>query len=175
MPQEFRHRKEVIIKQLAIPTSAYHDRSPKGSIDRGIRHLIDDINGQEGLVTTSSCAGRISVFLEGRKTSESSPLQGDETRTPSSDVAAYHGQLDGEDKRSSSVVASSGGKGGGGTWRYISHDPVAIPESSTDSTLHERFGLSSRERQLTSKTSQNVRYVHFKFEPMVGSDPASCR
>lgn len=41
--------------------------SPKGTVDAGIRELIDVINGVEGLVTTSSCAGRVSVFLEGSR------------------------------------------------------------------------------------------------------------
>lgn len=36
-------------------------------MDAGIRDLIDEINAVDGLVTTSSCAGRISVFLEGQR------------------------------------------------------------------------------------------------------------
>lgn len=45
----------------------YADLSPKGTVDAGIRELIGEINAREGLVTTSSCAGRVSVFLEGKK------------------------------------------------------------------------------------------------------------
>lgn len=45
----------------------YQDLSPKGSVDKAIRPLLTEINSVEGLVTTSSCAGRVSVFVEGEK------------------------------------------------------------------------------------------------------------
>ena len=38
------------------------DNSPKGSLDMPIRPLVSLINDIEGLVTTSSCSGRISIF-----------------------------------------------------------------------------------------------------------------
>ncbi|KAI8491543.1 tRNA methyltransferase tyw3 [Branchiostoma belcheri] len=40
------------------------DLSRKGSIDEPIVELVNFINGQEVLFTTSSCSGRISVFAE---------------------------------------------------------------------------------------------------------------
>ncbi|KAK2067463.1 hypothetical protein P8C59_001202 [Phyllachora maydis] len=45
---------------MAVPSAMdYTDASPKGSIDAGIRDLIDGINDKyDGLVTTSSCGGR---------------------------------------------------------------------------------------------------------------------
>lgn len=43
------------------------DRSPKGSIDAQIRPLLARLNALPGVVTTSSCSGRISVFLEGKR------------------------------------------------------------------------------------------------------------
>ena len=67
VPQTFETRKSKILAELSTPDAEYSDLSPKGSVDEGIRDLIQDINGLPGLVTTSSCAGRISVFLEGRK------------------------------------------------------------------------------------------------------------
>jgi len=67
LPQTFITKKQHILKQISVPTEQYHDLSPKGSIDEGIRDLITWINGCSGWVTTSSCAGRISVFAEGRK------------------------------------------------------------------------------------------------------------
>ncbi|SPQ19689.1 eaf0b554-2a99-403a-9e31-ca3e83d52590 [Thermothielavioides terrestris] len=63
----FSLRKQKILSQLSVPDAEYTDASPKGSVDAGIRHLIDEINARPGLVTTSSCAGRVSVYLEGRK------------------------------------------------------------------------------------------------------------
>lgn len=93
----FAARKTKILSQLAVPDAEYSDASPKGSVDEGIRDLIVEINAVDGLVTTSSCAGRVSVFVEGRKTAE----------------AGDDGQ-----------VAGVGGKGAGGAWLFVSHDPV---------------------------------------------------
>ena len=94
----FTSKKAKILEALSVPDSDYTDLSPKGSVDEGIRELIDEINILDGLVTTSSCAGRVSVFLEGRK-------------------ALEPGQDDGQ-------IATPGGKGGGGVWLFVSHDPV---------------------------------------------------
>lgn len=46
------------------------DYSPKGSIDHEIVPLINLINAHPDLVTTSSCAGRVSVFIEGDKSGD---------------------------------------------------------------------------------------------------------
>lgn len=67
IPPSFTRRKQAILEQLSVPDEDYTDLSPKGTIDAGIRDLIDEINGLDGLVTTSSCGGRVSVFLEGRR------------------------------------------------------------------------------------------------------------
>ncbi|KAG8408658.1 hypothetical protein J3458_019679 [Metarhizium acridum] len=102
--QAFAEKKTKILDQLAVPEAEYTDLSPKGSVDRGIRHLIDEINSADGFVTTSSCAGRVSIFLQGRKA------------TPCADADA--------DEQPPAQVAGVGGKGAGGTWLYVSHDPV---------------------------------------------------
>ncbi|KAK4694715.1 hypothetical protein P7C71_g2912, partial [Lecanoromycetidae sp. Uapishka_2] len=65
IPPLFATKKEAILASLAVPDSSYTDLSPKGSVDEAIKSLIDRINSLEGIVTTSSCSGRISVFLEG--------------------------------------------------------------------------------------------------------------
>lgn len=78
IPPSFARRKEAILAQLAVPDDEYTDLSPKGTVDAGIRDLIDEINGLDGLVTTSSCAGRVSVFLEGRRTGRGGPTAADE-------------------------------------------------------------------------------------------------
>ncbi|ROW13760.1 hypothetical protein VPNG_03552 [Cytospora leucostoma] len=67
IPPSFTRRKAAILEQLSVPDEDYSDLSPKGTVDAGIRDLIDEINALDGLVTTSSCAGRVSVFLEGRR------------------------------------------------------------------------------------------------------------
>jgi tRNA wybutosine-synthesizing protein 3 len=70
IPPFFVSRKNKILAELSAPEEEYSDLSPKGSVDEGIRDLIEDINTLPGLVTTSSCAGRISVFLGGEKSAQ---------------------------------------------------------------------------------------------------------
>lgn len=72
----FESRKEAILKQLEAPEEEYSDLSPKGSIDVAIQDLINEINAIPGLVTTSSCSGRVAVYLEGQKSPESSGISG---------------------------------------------------------------------------------------------------
>lgn len=134
-------RKDKILEQLAAPDDEYHDLSPKGSIDAPIRALIGDINCLEGLVTTSSCSGRISVFLEGRRQ--------DANGSPTEDAS----------------LAGAGGKGGGGAWLYLSHDPMTeVGEENTN--FMALFGLSQGE-PLQRLEKLRCRYIHLKFEPMV--------
>ncbi|KAF5233267.1 hypothetical protein FAUST_8256 [Fusarium austroamericanum] len=140
-PPAFVERKKKILDQLAIPDTEYTDASPKGSVDEGIRDLIDEINQQSGFVTTSSCAGRVSVFLEGRRVAEA----------------------EGEDER----VAGVGGKGAGGAWLFVSHDP--IPDKGDGVTdWSSQFGLEdSTAAQNAAPTVKERRLVHFKFEAMI--------
>ncbi|PTD05566.1 tRNA wybutosine-synthesizing protein 3 [Fusarium culmorum] len=146
-PPAFVERKKKILDQLAIPDTEYTDASPKGSVDEGIRDLIDEINQQSGFVTTSSCAGRVSVFLEGRRVAEA----------------------EGEDER----VAGVGGKGAGGAWLFVSHDP--IPDKGDGVTdWSSQFGLEdSTAAQNAAPTVKERRLVHFKFEAMVSWNCAS--
>src|SRR5690242_1217936 len=112
MVSRFEARKQKILEQLDAPDEEYHDLSPKGSVDAPIRDLISEINRIDGIVTTSSCSGRISVFLEGRKADSD----------PSKPVE------EGEESR-----AGPGGKGGGGAWLFISHDPVEVADAASAS------------------------------------------
>jgi len=63
----FVSKKKTILEQLELPAEEYHDASPKGSIDKPIQGLIKEINSIPNLVTTSSCSGRIAVYLEGER------------------------------------------------------------------------------------------------------------
>lgn len=112
----FTSKKTKILDALSVPDSDYTDLSPKGSVDEGIRHLIDEINVIDGLATTSSCAGRVSVFLEGRK-------------------ALEEGEQDAQ-------LATPGGKGGGGAWLLVSHDPVKGHGWVDELELEEETGKS---------------------------------
>ena len=143
----FESRKRKILADLSIPNEEYTDLSPKGSVDDGIRDLIRDINGLPGLVTTSSCAGRISVFLEGRK------KQTQQQQTQQQEQRQF---------------VPSGGKGAG-RWLYVSHDPLKKDESKS---LHEMFGLvpgDGKPPKLQGEEGQALRLVRFHFDPMVRS------
>lgn len=156
LPQSFISKKRKILEQLAVPASEYDDLSPKGSIDEGIRDLIDEINQIDGCVTTSSCAGRISVFVEGKK-----------TREKADDDEVEDDLDDGEVETRAGV----GGKGGGGRWLYVSHSPFNWREH--ENNLAKFFGIHRRsselQRALVCSDPGWERWVHFKFEPMVGS------
>ena len=144
MPSQFEAKRTRILQQLELPTEEYSDLSPKGSIDEGIRDLIEEINYCDGLVTTSSCAGRISVFLEGKK----KDISGIET-------------LDGN-----ASLAGPGGKGGG-AWLFVSHSPVAIPKNISDSNFMSTFGLEFPNKVEDLDHENGRRYIHIKFEAMV--------
>ena len=136
---QFLQRKEKILSQLSVPIADYTDASPKGSVDEGIRDLIEELNNVAGIVTTSSCAGRVSVFVEGKK------------------VAA-------DAAKDVEQVAGVGGKGAGGRWLFVSHDPV----SSGSEDWIKALELSDPAAQASQPgSSTDSRLIHFKFEPMV--------
>ncbi|KAI9701228.1 MAG: hypothetical protein M1836_001897 [Candelina mexicana] len=149
----FERKKQKILQQLNTPEADYSDLSPKGTIDEGIRDLIRDINQREGLVTTSSCAGRVSVFLEGQR----KPKPTSTGTMESTDVAIK--------------PAGPGGKGGGGKWLYVSHSPIpeTRPQEASETSFLKIFGLSSHRHGRAVATSEATRFVHLKFEPMVGA------
>ena len=156
IPAAFCAKKQRIVSALAVPDAEYSDLSPKGSIDEGIRDLINKINSIDGIVTTSSCAGRISVFLEGSK----APKQ-------ASNASESH-EVDHEAEEQHRSVP--GGKGKGGRWLFVSHKPVIVPERSTDEDkpVIRLFGLSPQ--KMPGKVDPTrTRFVRFQFEPMVDS------
>ncbi len=149
---QFAIRKSKILAQLALPESEYTDASPKGSVDEGIKELIDDLNAVDGLVTTSSCAGRVSVFLEGRKAVSSSEAEAGE----------------------GSQLASVGGKGGGGKWLFVSHDPVGIQGDGSGRDWASVLGVgAASETASPPADDEPPRLIHFKFEPMVRTNRVS--
>ncbi|KAF2635048.1 hypothetical protein P280DRAFT_437795 [Massarina eburnea CBS 473.64] len=142
MSGRFLARKQKILEQLDAPDGEYHDLSPKGSVDLPIRALIRDINQLDGLVTTSSCSGRISVFLEGRRADASNP------------------------ELEETTVAGPGGKGGGGSWLFISHDAISVPSEDDPHYFLSKFNLRKSD-PTDEKPNASSRYIHLKFEPMI--------
>jgi tRNA wybutosine-synthesizing protein 3 len=156
MRTAFEIKKQNILQQLTVPQENYSDRSPKGSIDEGIRELVNEINALPGLVTTSSCAGRISVFLEGKKKNAAS--LDNTTETNSANFS----------------IENSGGPGGkgGGRWLFVSHDPLVL-ETDDSQSFHNLFGLGSAVT-MSSSIPAGARLVHLKFDAMVLSHLQAC-
>lgn len=181
LPRGFGTKKKRILESLAVPSEAYDDLSPKGSVDEGIRDLIDEINHVssfqcqicrvqisrdsnkswlirkpiqlEGCVTTSSCAGRISVFLEGKKWASDPEFLSDGQEV---DVIST------QENVAKATVAGVGGKGGGGRWLFVSHDRLRV---DYDEDLAGLLGMKmSREEHARDPRR---RLIRFKFEPMV--------
>ncbi|CZT21135.1 related to DUF207 domain protein [Ramularia collo-cygni] len=143
----FTERKRKILSQLDVPDQEYTDLSPKGSVDAGIREFVNEINLLEGYVTTSSCAGRVAVFLDGANKKSENAAAADDDDLPSS-------------------AAPSGGKGGG-QWLYVSHDPVDVSSLQKDGELLALFGTKADEDVSVPPRDARPRFVHFRFEPMI--------
>lgn len=154
IPSNFTAKKDAILASLAVAEPSYTDLSPKGSVDEAIRPLIERINALEGVVTTSSCAGRVSVFLEGSRYANPKENRDDAENT-------YGGLKE--------QAAVPGGKGMGGRWLFVSHSPVHFP--SGGDSLASRLGMCHQHElydyQNAIEVSQ-VRLARFQFEPMVG-------
>ena len=153
IPPKFTAKKEAILASLAVAEPLYTDLSPKGSVDEAIRPLIERVNALEGVVTTSSCAGRVSVFLEGIKHSNQ-----EEDRDDAKDS---HGGSRGQ-------ATVPGGKGMGGRWLFVSHSPVH--SSSEGDSIASRLGMCDHDNLYDIQNLMDlgqVRLARFQFEPMV--------
>ncbi|KAG9836029.1 hypothetical protein KCU98_g12804, partial [Aureobasidium melanogenum] len=141
MSSGFAAQKTDLLQQLTAP-NALNNISSRSSIDVGIRKLVDEINEIETLVTTSSCAGRIVVYLEGRSlTGPRSNLE-DHARISGASIAA-------EDN--------------GGQSLFVSHDPLPL---SGKAPVAPMLGLSDHTNLAIPPSIEGVRWMRCKFEPM---------
>lgn len=147
MAATFQTKKQKILQQLEIPNEDYTDLSPKGSVDEAVRELVDDINKQDGLVTTSSCSGRVAVYLEG--------------------ISKRARQEDNREDEPSGIA--SGGKGGG-QWLYVSHDPTDLSDVTENGAVCSLLNLPQGRTPSTPSKAENIRFVRLKFEPLVRID-----
>lgn len=196
IPASFHTLKSRILTSLSVPPESYTDASPKGTLDTAIVPLIERLNALEGVVSTSSCAGRISVFLEGRKKKKEG-VKGSGVRNGDGDhIEEGVGEDDddvgevghneesgaGRVRRKRSVP---GGKGLDGRWLFVSHEPIEMSEHAEvrgrdrydeGGALTKLFGLTTYRASnriqhggCSSRVSEpkNARIVRFAFEPMV--------
>ena len=147
------------------------DASPKGSIDVHILPLITRLNAHADVVTTSSCSGRISVFLEAAKKLGTDggpdPEPDHDHVEPAAAVAGADEAAPGETPAPRPNAGVSG-KGDGGRWLFVSHDPVDIGGASdaaiTDMVMEQNSGGVHPCTNLDLGPA--ARFVHFKFETM---------
>lgn len=78
MLDPFDQKKESILKEITSTNEGNRDLSPKGSIDQRCIPIMELINSNKDMVTTSSCSGRVSVFIEGIKEQEKIGSKGNE-------------------------------------------------------------------------------------------------
>jgi tRNA wybutosine-synthesizing protein 3 len=173
IPPSFLAKKSKILASLSRSTESYSDNSPKGSVDAQIVDLIDEINAYEGLVTTSSCAGRVAVFVEGRQ-DRTAPAYG---TGDGADGQEHDGCNEGkgvdaeaEHSNASKVTASPGGKGGG-RWLYVSHDPITstTKQESSPNYFSQLLGLSPPKTTITQAQNDEStpRIIHLTFSPLI--------
>lgn len=166
----FSQKKQFILNQIEQTDSEHTDASPKGTLDEHLLDLIRLINKHEDMVTTSSCSGRLSVFLEGDKTKSGSGGSG-------------NGE---EEEEQAGGREKIGGKGAGGKWLFVTHEPNEVRrhlqsgEVGTGSGSGENLEKDTGATQVTQwwwpavkAYSEKVhpgggrRYVLYKFEAMV--------
>ena len=174
---QFAAKKQSILSQLALDPKDYEDKSPKGSVDVPILDLLRLINGVDGWVTTSSCSGRVAVFVEGPKKVMPGPVStladrddpDDASNIPESQDDSIPAQVAGSSNDSNTRTAP-GGKGGG-HWLYVSHDPLNLPSSTEESPSEHwtnTFNLTrSQTRTHSSSPAHNRRLVHLSFSPLI--------
>ncbi|ETN40125.1 uncharacterized protein HMPREF1541_04400 [Cyphellophora europaea CBS 101466] len=169
---QFLAKKQGILSALALDARDYEDKSPKGSVDIQILDLIQLINNAQGWVTTSSCAGRVAVFVEGPKKTfprtEASPIANTD------DTPDGHAQstVIGSDQTplgaTQALKTAPGGKGGG-HWLFVSHEP--LPQASA--SINEEhwasfFKLSRSSVNLDRATHHSLhRLIRLTFSPLI--------
>ncbi|RMD43144.1 hypothetical protein DV735_g2015, partial [Chaetothyriales sp. CBS 134920] len=169
IPDQFTAKKQRILAALSVPESEYFDNSPKGSVDEPIRELIDLINSYPGWCTTSSCSGRVTVFVEGPKNGSAS-ADGLEVENGNGedDDDSEGGTQTGTKKTSARAKkitkAGPGGKGGG-HWLFVSHSALG------DTTSTDQLNITDLESPSTPIQGDDdpvtTRLVHLSFSPLI--------
>ncbi|OUM54909.1 hypothetical protein BVG19_g4360 [[Candida] boidinii] len=153
----FDQKKESIQREISETTSDSPDASPKGTIDELCIPIIKLINSHHDLVTTSSCSGRASVFIEGSKLRKSNQ----ETRTSQEQPKQTETSNNNQDIFDYKI----GAKGEGGHWLFVTHN-----ENEVDGWWKDKGIKFSKDVFQTKKVSDfdlSTRYILFKYEPLI--------
>lgn len=136
----FDRQKAHLLEEIGLNSENNPDASPKGTIDTLCIPLIKLINSHKDMVTTSTCSGRLSVFLEGEK-----------------NVDKVRSTIDQREP------IKIGAKGDGGHWLFVSHDKDEINEWWKRNNILLKYDNAISEEDYDAKT----RYVLFKYEPLI--------
>lgn len=161
--EPFTQKKRYILDQLAQTDAENTDASPKGTVDEHLLGLINLINLHPDMVTTSSCSGRLSVFLEGEKSI---------INHGSNRGSQQQQQQEEEEEDEVESREKIGGKGAGGKWLYVTHEPEDVISGLEGGDGNKKWWWpavkSYTEVNSPGKASGNARrYVLYKFEAMV--------
>lgn len=144
----FAQKKRSILAQISTTSETNPDASPKGTLDVHLLDLIRLINAHQDMVTTSSCSGRLSVFLEGEKGAAADEEAGDDA----GDAGGGREKV--------------GGKGMGGKWLFVTHEPdEVVTQSWWPEVTGYKEAVAAAVKQQADLRSR--RYVLYKFEAMV--------
>jgi len=119
------------------------DKSPKGSVDTPIQHLVHLINCHSRLCTLSSCSGRLSLF-------DPNGSSDDNDRSSSNNEDNNIHNNDNNDNNENSISATTAntkstetsGKGRGG-WILVSHEKLC-PEALVNAISMKTTSITSR-------------------------------
>ncbi|KAL6945459.1 hypothetical protein ACO0QE_002915 [Hanseniaspora vineae] len=144
------------------------DLSPKGSIDALCIPIIKLINdNSDDMVTTSSCSGRLSVFVEGVKTKSQAKQY--ENSTPQT-ATGQSSQAPEEAVTSAMLEYKLGGKGDGGEWLYITHNVDEVTgwlQKVQTSERAIRFLSQDNKVETENIDMTTKRLILYKFEPLI--------
>eukprot|EP01063_Lacrimia_lanifica_P001551 TRINITY_DN1078_c0_g1_i1.p1 TRINITY_DN1078_c0_g1~~TRINITY_DN1078_c0_g1_i1.p1 ORF type:complete len:298 (+),score=61.05 TRINITY_DN1078_c0_g1_i1:56-949(+) len=145
----FDARKAAVQRELA---SASVDRSPKGTVDNRCWPMIDFLNSCEQYVTTSSCSGRVAMWLD--------PPKADSGKADDND---HDDDDDGADNVPVLPEASGAGKKGrGGRWLHVTHD---LPVLADFTAALDKYVAECSPDASTSPSPFGVVWV--RFEPYI--------
>jgi tRNA wybutosine-synthesizing protein 3 len=141
----FHSRKEHVVSSLVeYVDPERRDKSPKGFIDAPILDLMHVINIHPDYYTTSSCSGRVAIYCEGL-------------------------EKDVENSNSDPNAIEKTTKGG--TWLYVSHDPISIPNTANNDWIVKLlFGQENDKVVFDNNRPNDIlnrQLIYFKFEPLV--------
>ncbi|GMG39335.1 unnamed protein product [Ambrosiozyma monospora] len=158
MSEPFDQKKAAILSEIDITSSDNPDASPKGTIDELCIPIIKLINSHKDMFTTSSCSGRISVFVEGSKKAKTKKLAS-KTEEPDTTITSGVSERNQGETNDNFKI---GAKGEGGHWLFVTHDDSKLDNWWKDKNINFENN-SSKIQDLNLST----RYVLFKFEPLI--------